>query len=44
MTLEEYKKEIINMISDMDFDFVESAYWFIKGMLSIKKKGCVDDE
>lgn len=44
MTIEEYRKEIIQMISDMDFDFVESAYWFIRGMLSIKKKGDTENE
>lgn len=44
MTLEKYREEIIRMISDMGFDFVESAYWFIKGMLSIKNKGGVADE
>ena len=41
MKTEEYKAEIIRMISDMDFDFIESVYWFIKGMLSVKKKGGV---
>ena len=41
MTLEEYREEIIRIISEMEFDFVESAYWFIRGMLSIEKKSGV---
>lgn len=44
MKAEEYKTEIIRMISDMNLDFIESVYWFIKGMLSVGKKGDGADE
>ncbi len=39
MTVEDYKKEVIRMVPEMDFDFIESVYWFIMGKRSVEEGG-----